>query len=137
MYTSARNRVDFRILLRIMAIFLICDREKRSIIASILKVSEKAIRLWMNHFLLYGPKGLKSKKPLGRKSKLTKTKKKKLAEILIDNLQKHWDVIDSCNKHLLGQFGQMLAKQNNPNLEAIGLKVEYPLKCCELMIDPE
>jgi transposase len=88
MLTFARKRGDLRTVLRILAIFMICEGITRSVIAATLGVCQEAIRLWVGSFLLYGPQGLKSKKPWGRKSKLTKTQKKKLDQMISDGPQK-------------------------------------------------
>ena len=49
-----------------------------------MKVSLESIRLWVRDFILYGPKGIISKKSSGRPSKLTKTQKKEFEKIIID-----------------------------------------------------
>lgn len=53
-------------------------------IASILKVCEESIRLWVNSFLLKGVDGLESRKPSGRPSKLTRTQRKELDKIITE-----------------------------------------------------
>lgn len=55
-----------------------------SVIAINLKVTEEAIRLWVNAVLLKGLNGLKSKNSPGRPPKLTKTERKKLDKLITE-----------------------------------------------------
>jgi len=69
---------------RILAILAVSDRTPYPIVAATLKVSKEAIRLWVNTLLFKGVESLKSKKPSGRPSKLTKTQKKDLESLIIE-----------------------------------------------------
>jgi len=51
-------------------------------VADVLKVSDQAVRQWLNVFLVKGVRGLTTKTPPGRPAKLTKTQKKELARII-------------------------------------------------------
>jgi hypothetical protein len=73
---QVENRGDLRTGKRIMAILAVLDGVTYTQIASILKICEESIRLWVNAFLLRGVEGLKSRKPPGKPSKLTKTQRK-------------------------------------------------------------
>ena len=81
---QAENREDLRTSMRIMAILAVLDGVTYTQIASILKVCEESIRLWVNAFLLSGVEGLKSRKPPGKPSNLTKTQRKELDKIITD-----------------------------------------------------
>lgn len=67
---------------RILAIQLLCEGVPKKEIASMLKVSAEAVRLWLRGFLLRGVKGLETKKPPGRPSRLTKSQKRELGKII-------------------------------------------------------
>ena len=69
---------------RILAILAVGDGTRYAVIADTLKVSEESIRLWFKSFLFKGLEGLKSKKPSGRPSKLTKTQRKELDTIITE-----------------------------------------------------
>lgn len=69
---------------RILSVLAVGDKTPYTVIAGMLKVSEESIRLWFKAFLLQGLEGLKSKKPSGRPSKLTKTQRKELDEIITE-----------------------------------------------------
>ena len=82
---QAENRGDLRTAAkRIMAILAVLDAVPYTKIASILKVSQESIRLWVKAFLLKGVEGLKSTKPPGKPSKLTKTQRKELDRIITE-----------------------------------------------------
>jgi transposase len=83
MMDIARLTGDSPTLRRIMAVLAVIDGYKFSLIASILKICDESVRIWMKKFLLKGPDGLKSVKPAGRKPKLTKKQKKLLKDIII------------------------------------------------------
>ena len=82
--SQAENRGDLRTGKRVMAILAVLDGVRYAQIAFILKVCEESIRLWVNAFLLRGVEGLKSRKPPGRPSKLTKTQRKELDKIITE-----------------------------------------------------
>ena len=65
-----------------MAIEAVAEGMPYSRIAVTLRVSTESIRLWVKAVLLNGVAGLKSKEKPGRPSKLTKTQKKKLDELI-------------------------------------------------------
>ncbi|EFK11523.1 conserved hypothetical protein, partial [delta proteobacterium NaphS2] len=69
---------------KILAILAVSDGTPYSVIAVTLKVSKEAIRLWVNTLLFKGVESLRSKKPSGRPSKLTKTQKKELESLIIE-----------------------------------------------------
>ncbi len=69
---------------RILALMAVSDGILYSVIAINLKVTEEAIRLWVNAVLLKGLNGLKSKNSPGRPPKLTKTERKKLAKLITE-----------------------------------------------------
>jgi transposase len=83
MMDIARLTGDSPTLRRIMAVLAVIDGHRFSLIASILKICDESVRIWMKKFLLKGPAGLKSGKPTGRKPKLTKKQKKLLKDIII------------------------------------------------------
>ena len=81
-HSYARKTGNLRIAKRIMAIFAVCEGYSYWRIASILKVCDESIRLWVIAFLSKGPDGLKSKKSYGRPPKLTKSQKRELDELI-------------------------------------------------------
>jgi transposase len=81
---QAENKGDLHTGKRIMAILAVLDGVPYTEIASILKVSQESIRLWVNAFLLKGVGGLKSTKPPGKPSRLTKTQRKELDKIITE-----------------------------------------------------
>ncbi|MBU2462204.1 IS630 family transposase [bacterium] len=84
MLSQAENRGDLNTAKRVMAILAVVGGNTYSKIASILKVCEESIRLWVKAFLLKGLEGLKSKKIPGRPPGLTKSQKKKLDKIITE-----------------------------------------------------
>lgn len=78
----ASNVGDFRLFQRTTAIMAVGNGQTYEQIASILKVTQEAIRIWVRKFLVGGVGALKSNKSKGRKPKLTKTQKKELAKII-------------------------------------------------------
>jgi len=79
---KAQHRGDLRTVRRVDAILALANGHPPLVIACILSVSEEAIRLWGNAFVLKGPNGLVSNKPPGRPGKLTKSQKQQFSEIL-------------------------------------------------------
>lgn len=67
---------------RILAILSFCEGLSKEDIASLLRVSVEAVRLWLQDFLLKGVRALDAKKPPGRPPKLTKSQKRQLAQII-------------------------------------------------------
>lgn len=67
---------------RVLAILSLADGATRAAVASILKVSEEAVRQWLNAFLVQGVDGLRSKKSPGRPPRLTPSQKKELFQII-------------------------------------------------------
>jgi hypothetical protein len=59
---QAQTRGDLRMAKRIMAIFAVAEGALYSVTASMLKVHEESIGLWVKKFLLRGVDGLKTKK---------------------------------------------------------------------------
>lgn len=84
---SARRFGDVRMAKRVTTILLLNNAVDETVIISVLQVSQEAIRLWTIAFLSTGPEALKSKKSPGRKSKLTKTQKKELKQMIIKGPQ--------------------------------------------------
>ena len=85
---QAQNNADLRTAKRIMAVLAVTDGALYSVIATTLKVSEESIRLWVNAFLLKGVKSFIYKKPPGKPSKLTKTQRKQLDQLISQGPQK-------------------------------------------------
>ena len=81
---QAEKKGDLRSAKRIMAIFAPADGYSFSDIASILGVHERTVCRWFGNFLLKGPGGLESRRPPGRKSKLTKSQKRELGRIVTE-----------------------------------------------------
>jgi len=73
---------DLRMFIRISAILGLCNGISTREIATMLQVSQESIRLWVRAFLLRGVEGLTPKKSPGRPSKLTKSQRRELAEII-------------------------------------------------------
>lgn len=78
----AQRHGDIRLLKRILVIFALCDGHSTTKVASLFLVTEETILLWANLFLCYKLNGLKSKKPTGRKPKLSKDQKRQLAALI-------------------------------------------------------
>ena len=85
---QAQNNGDLRMPKRIMAMLAVTDGALYSVIATTLKVSEESIRLWVNAFLLKGVKSFIYKNPPGKSSKLTKTQRKPLDQLISQGPQK-------------------------------------------------
>ncbi len=85
---QAQNNGDLRMAKRIMAMLAVADGTLYSVIATTLKVSEESIRLWVNAFLLKKDKSFNYKKPPGKQSKLTKTQRKQLDQLISQGPQK-------------------------------------------------
>ena len=81
---QAEKKGDLRGAKRVMAIFAVADGYSFSDIASVLGVHERTVCRWFATFLLRGPDGLVSRKPPGRKSKLTKSQKKEFDRIITE-----------------------------------------------------
>ena len=79
---TAQAKGDIRAAKRLMAILALGDQEDIRATASILRVTVEAIHGWVKKFLLHGIQGLSSRRPPGRASKLTKSQKKELAELI-------------------------------------------------------
>lgn len=79
---KAEAKGDIREAKRIMAIFALGEGQDKNTAASILSVTVKAIQNWLNQYLLNGLRGLVSKKPPGRRPKLTKSQRRELAKLI-------------------------------------------------------
>lgn len=79
---AAQQGGDLRSVKRILAILSLSEGLAEKQIATTLKVSAESVRLWLWAFLIKGVQGIEPKKPPGRPSKLTKTQKKELADII-------------------------------------------------------
>jgi len=78
----AERHGDIRFAKRILVIFAICDGHSTHNVAALFLVSEETILDWARMFLCYKLNGLKSKKPSGRKPKLTKDQKRELTALI-------------------------------------------------------
>ena len=85
---KAQAMGDIREAKRLMAILALADKQDMQATASILQVTVEAIRGWVKRYLVHGLQGLASKKPPGRRSKLTKVQKKELAGLIEDGPEK-------------------------------------------------
>lgn len=81
----AKTKGDLSTVKRIMAVTAFFGGESVSSICAVLMVSDESIRLWVKKLMIYGPKGLISKKIPGRKPRLTKTQRKELDRIISDS----------------------------------------------------
>jgi transposase len=79
---SAEQFGNIRLTKRIMAILSLTEGLSTEQVGKLLHVSAESVRLWLRAFLLQGVSTIEIKKPPGRPSKLTKTQKKELAEII-------------------------------------------------------
>ncbi len=79
---AAEKGGNLRSVKRILAILSLSEGLLKEEIAAILKVSAESVRLWLNAFLIEGVQGIELKRPPGRPSKLTKTEKKEIADII-------------------------------------------------------
>ena len=82
MLEGARKLGDSQTIQRISAILAVIDQTPFSTICSFLRITEESLRRWIKSFLLDGPAGLKSRRRPGRPSKLTKSQKKELSDII-------------------------------------------------------
>jgi transposase len=73
---------------RIMTILMLCSKNSLDDVSSLLKISREAIRAWLKAFLLKGVGGLNSKKSSGRPSKLTKSQRAELVQLIQDGPEK-------------------------------------------------
>lgn len=73
---------------RVLAILSLADGATVQVVADVLKVSDEAVRQWLNVFLIKGVHGLTSQRPPGRPAKLTQTQKKELAQLIEDGPEK-------------------------------------------------
>lgn len=83
MLRHAEQSGDLRTAKRLMALLAVADGYGYAQIASLLQVSAESIRLWVKAFVLYGAKGLRSKRAPGRRPKLTKAHKRALDAMII------------------------------------------------------
>ena len=79
---KAQDMGDIREAKRLMAILALADEQDMKATACILQVTVEAIHGWVKKYLVHGLQGLASKKPPGRRSKLTKAQKKELAKLI-------------------------------------------------------
>jgi transposase len=84
----ARAKGDIRETNRVMAILALGEGQDKKAVAATLRVTVEAIHGWVKQFLLYGLRGLTSKKSSGRPSKLTDTQKWELAKLVDEGPQK-------------------------------------------------
>ena len=79
---AAQRRGDIRLVKRLLAIFALRDSNSPETVADLLKVSVVTVLDWAKNFLCYNLKGLQQKKSPGRPAKLTKSQKRKLADLV-------------------------------------------------------
>ena len=82
MLADSKKRGNLREVNRCKAVLSVlagCDSET---VSRILRVCRESIRIWLNKFILKGVEGLKSVKPPGRPSKLTKKEKTELKRLI-------------------------------------------------------
>lgn len=79
---SAERRGDIRLVKRILAVLAYADGQPVEHIAAFLHVSVASLQHWLLLFLCYKLKGLRAKKPSGRKPKLTKQQKRQLGSLI-------------------------------------------------------
>jgi len=82
MLDKAKYRGDLRTVTRIKAVLALICGSPIDVVASVLRVSLESIRLWFKAFVHKGPDGLRSLTSPGRPSKLSKTQKKELDELI-------------------------------------------------------
>ena len=82
MLEDAENKGDLREAKRIMAILALAGGAPVEAVISACDVIEKTVMRWVENFLLNGPGGLKSRKPPGRKPRMTKSQKRELEKII-------------------------------------------------------
>jgi transposase len=73
---------------RILSILLLCKDHLVSDVAELLNISAQTVRDWLKKYFLQGIHGLRSGKSPGRPSKLTKSQRKILSEIITDGPEK-------------------------------------------------
>ena len=86
-FENAVKRGDIRTTKRIRAIWAFVDGCDYKTIANFLNVSVESIRIWVNRFIISGPKALDAKKIPGRPPKLTKSQRKELEKLICDGPQ--------------------------------------------------
>jgi transposase len=66
----------------LLAILAVTDGQSCDQVALTLRVTLKTVHRWVRRLLVAGPPGLQRTKPTGRPSKLTKTQKHELAQLI-------------------------------------------------------
>ena len=79
---KSANNGDLKGVRRFQALILFFHEVCPSIICSALDISEQSLRSWVRSFILSGPDKLNSRKRRGAPSKLTKTQKKQLCQMI-------------------------------------------------------
>jgi transposase len=79
---KAKNRGDTTMLLRILSILCLAEDNTFGEVAALLAVCEDSVRSWFRKYTTKGIEGLFSKKSPGRPPKLTKSQRKKLAQLI-------------------------------------------------------
>jgi len=85
---NAKALGDIREVNRVMAILALGEGQDKKAVAATLRVTVESIHGWIKKFLLYGLRGLTSKRSPGRPSNLTKAQKRELAKIIDDGPEK-------------------------------------------------
>ena len=80
---KAKRTSNYRLLRRITALRMLVSGFSVSTIASLFRLAEQTIRNWFHLFLLFGCAALRYKKPSGRPSRLTKTQKRHLKQLIL------------------------------------------------------
>ncbi len=81
---SAAQAGDLHTVKRTTAVLALADGYTAGDVAKLVDVSPKSVVQWLKTFWLRGVDGLKSKKSPGRPSKLTKTQRKELHQLIVD-----------------------------------------------------
>ena len=79
---AAQRSGDFRMVKHILALFAVHEGHTIEQAAAILKVSKETLFQWVRHYIIYGLKGVNTRKSAGRPPKLTRSQKRELASII-------------------------------------------------------
>lgn len=79
---NAENEGDMWAVKRVLSILALGKGNTVSEVAIFLETNYESVRNWLKKYLLFGIKGLRSKKRPGRPSKLTKAQRKELARLI-------------------------------------------------------
>ena len=85
---NAKAMGDIRKANRVMAILALGEGQDKKAVAVTLRVTVESIHGWVTKFLLYGLRGLTSKKSPGRPPNLTSAQKRELGKLIEDGPEK-------------------------------------------------